>query len=850
MRKILAYLTIASFVSTSALADPAILTANVNFREGPGTGFPAFGQIKQNEQVDIQQCDAGGTWCAVTYDGKNGFVSGKYLSQSSEQTPAWPRVFTGENGATLTMFQPQVTDWIDFSRIEALVASELKTSADAKPIYGVIGIAAKTVAEDETDNVALSDITLTRVEFSTLNREQLNKLAIGVGKILPTDPLTVSQERLTASLSDFKRLADVSDIKADPPPIFHSEVPAVLVQTDGKAVLSSVKGVPGLSSVINTNWDILKVDASGDYYLRDDGSWLTSKALESGWAKADTLPDLISKLPDEGNWKDVKTAIPPKPFTDNIVPKVFYSHKPSELMVFEGKPALERVEDTGLEWASNTTGAVFFHTATKTWYVLFSGRWFSSASLDGPWVFATPNLPEDFLNIPDDSPYYAVRASIPGTSEAAEARLKASIPKMALVPTDGSVKVQVSYNGEPKFEPIQGTSLSYAVNASEQVIKVGEKYFVLKDGVWFVGDTPTGPFVVATSVAEEIYSIPPSSPVYNATYVRAYDSEPEGVWYGYTDGYLGAYLAWDCLVWGSGWYYPPYWYDDDDYWDDDDYYPNPISYGVGAYYNPARGTYGRYGYVYGPERGLIGGGAYNPETGARARGAVAVGPDGARGFVAAYNPRTGNALAARGGRNVYGSWGKAVVKHGGELTRISGGKTENGGGLRWSNTGGDKGFIAGSKGGDIYAGRDGNVYRRNDGQWEKRGEDGWQPVQKPDGENLKAKARSAGNKDKAVQRIQNRPAQKQRPQQRAKTRQRAPDHLAIDRAARQYGNRGDIGRYYGQRVPQNYGNFQNYNRGGGYGGRSFQGGGGGGPRFHGGGGGRGGGGRGGGGRGR
>ena len=192
MRKILACLTIIFFASTSAFADPAILTANVNFREGPGTGFPSFGQIRQNELVDIQQCDAGGTWCAVTYEGKNGFVSAKYLSQSSEQTPAWPRTFTAESGATLTMFQPQVTDWIDFQRLEALIASELKTSADAKPIYGVIGIAAKTVAEDETDNVALSDITLTRVDFSTLDREELNKLSIGVDKILPTDPLTVS----------------------------------------------------------------------------------------------------------------------------------------------------------------------------------------------------------------------------------------------------------------------------------------------------------------------------------------------------------------------------------------------------------------------------------------------------------------------------------------------------------------------------------------------------------------------------------------------------------------------------------------------------------------------------------
>ena len=196
---------------------------------------------------------------------------------------------------------------------------------------------------------------------------------------------------------------------------------------------------------------------------------------------------------------------------------------------------------------------------------------------------------------------------MPGTSENAEARLKASIPQTARVSTDGSVKVDVSYSGEPKFEPIDGTSLAYAVNTNEQVIKVGNQYFVLKDGVWFEGSSPNGPFVVAKAVPDEIYKIPPSSPAYNVTYVRVYKTEPDAVWYGYTMGYLGAYLAWDTYVYGTGWAYNDYW----DYgWAGGGYvpyYPRPVSYGVGAFYNPAFGTFGRYGYAYGPYRGIAGG---------------------------------------------------------------------------------------------------------------------------------------------------------------------------------------------------------------------------------------------------
>ncbi|MDR6757867.1 uncharacterized protein YraI [Mycoplana sp. BE70] len=138
MRKILAYVTIASFFSSSAFADPAILTANVNFRVGPGTGFDAMRVIPQGEEVDIKECDTTAAWCAVSHSGTNGFVAGKYLNQSDANAPAWPRVFDTDTGATITLYQPQITDWKDFSQLDALVATELKASADAKPIYGVV----------------------------------------------------------------------------------------------------------------------------------------------------------------------------------------------------------------------------------------------------------------------------------------------------------------------------------------------------------------------------------------------------------------------------------------------------------------------------------------------------------------------------------------------------------------------------------------------------------------------------------------------------------------------------------------------------------------------------------------
>ena len=229
---------------------------------------------------------------------------------------------------------------------------------------------------------------------------------------------------------------------------------------------------------------------------------------------------------------------------------------------------------------------------------------------------------------------------------------------------------------------------------------------------------------------EAIYEIPPSSPVYNVTYVRVYDTEPDAVWYGYTMGYLFGFLAWGTYVYGTGWSYPPYWYNWPDY-GYPIYYPRPATWGLGAYYNPVRGIYGRYGYAYGPYRGIAGARTWNPRTGTYARAGAAWGPRGSAGFVAAYNPRTDGAGYVAGGRNVYGSWKSAGVKRGSEWARVTA-RDDAGGGstLRW-NTSEGQGFLHEGRRGDMYAGRDGKVYRNTGDGWQKF-DGGWQDVARPE----------------------------------------------------------------------------------------------------------------------
>jgi hypothetical protein len=168
-------------------------------------------------------------------------------------------------------------------------------------------------------------------------------------------------------------------------------------------------------------------------------------------------------------------------------------------------------------------------------------------------------LAETFAEIPADSDVGYLRAHVAGTDEAREAVLDQSIPQTAAVKRSTTPRSASTYDGEPKFEPIEGTELSYAVNTATSVIQVGSAYYACEQGVWYLAAAPSGPWTVATKIPDEISEIPPSSPVYNVTHVHIYESTPEVVYVGYTPGYTGSYVSHSCVVYGTGWLYRPWW---------------------------------------------------------------------------------------------------------------------------------------------------------------------------------------------------------------------------------------------------------------------------------------------------
>src|SRR5216683_1142929 len=182
----------------------------------------------------------------------------------------------------------------------------------------------------------------------------------------------------------------------------------------------------------------------------------------------------------------------------------------------------------------------------------------------------------DFGRIPDDSPKENVKASVPGTHQAEEAVIANEIPQTATVKRSGTTpNPPPTIDGPPKLEAIEDTPLQAVANASAPIIRADDgQYYLVQNGLWFVSDSPNGPWVVAASVPPSIYSIPPSSRLHYATYVYVYGSTPDVVYTGYTPGYLGVEIVpAGVVVYGTGYHYRP--------WIGGYWYPAPYTYGFG-----------------------------------------------------------------------------------------------------------------------------------------------------------------------------------------------------------------------------------------------------------------------------
>jgi hypothetical protein len=658
-------------------------------------------------------------------------LSAQTPSESVVEDPGWPREYN-KDGHQVVVYQPQIESWSHNVILELKCAIAVTPKGSQETSYGALNFETYTKTDTRTRMVLLTGVKIESVFFPDIKDEkaaELNAIAVSV---LPTArTMLVSLDRILAGLEGYRKAEQEILVNLDPPPIVYSDKQAILIIFLGVPQFESVPGTQLLFAT-NTNWDLLLELGTSNYFLLNGDSWLTTKDLKQGpWTAAKTLPAEFKKLPDDENWKEVKQQIPGK--TTRVVPAVFVSEQPAEMIITEGEPSYSMIPETKILYVTNTQSDLFLHTEDPRYYFLAAGRWFRAENLTGPWSAATLDLPKDFALIPADHPKGHILASVPMTPEADAAVLLASVPQKATVQRK-EVTIKVVYEDDPEFVIIEGTSspLYYAVNSPDTVFRVNTQYYCCHQGVWFQAEAPMGPWSVCVSVPQVIYSIPITHPTHNTTYVYVYESTPDTVIVGQTAGYTGNYAVAGVVMFGLGlwvshelaedyYYCPAYYY----------------SYGCGARYDYYQGGYYRSAHAYGPYGGAGRGAAYNPATGTYARGAYRYGPSGGAFAREAYNPHTDRYAGQVGAKNPYGSWGRSVVSDGDDWARAGhrsnweksavGFETSKGAkGVAGKNKRtGETGLVARDKHGDVYVGKDGNVYKKENGSWQQRKNGEW-----------------------------------------------------------------------------------------------------------------------------
>ena len=626
---------------------------------------------------------------------------------SSEEVPdsPWPREIQATQG-TVLMYQPQPQQ-LDGIQLESRAAVSVTLAGTDEPVYGVVWFKSRLVTDRDERMATIEDISVERMRFSEQGPEKGQQLKVLLETEIPKWHLEISLDRLLTTLELVEsRAVAAQNINTDAPIIQFIPEPAVLITLDGEPRLKALEN-SSLMRVLNTPFSILLDTQQKTYYLNADAkTWYTASDIKGDWAIAQSVPgEVAAQAPqpepvEDENDEDVDEVEPGPP------PKIILATEPTELISSTGEPEYTPISGTELLYMSNTDSDLLLHLTDQRHFVLLSGRWYASTSLDGPWTYvAGDELPADFAKIPEDDQMATVLYAVPGTDVARDAAMDAQIPQTAKVERD-KASLEVEYDGTPKFEEVSGTSMEYAVNTVTPIILVGKEYYACDEGIWFVAASATGPWRVATSVPDVVYTIPPESPVYYVTYVRVYDHTPEVVYVGYTSGYTGTYIYNTTIVYGTGYYYP--------YWYGAYYYPRPSTWGFHVRYNPWTGWGFGLSYSNGPFTFVIGGGGWY-------RGGW-WGPARYRGYRRGY--RHGYRRGARAG---YRAGYRAGQRDNGRNNLYRSQRNQDRGAIARQQPAGDRVKPAtGNRSNDVFADRDGNVHRKTDQGWQERTSDGWQ----------------------------------------------------------------------------------------------------------------------------
>ena len=501
-------------------------------------------------------------------------------ADSMGSTQQWPLHIDTASGA-ITVYQPQMTNF-DGNKLTARAAVSVVPPGQQDPTFGALWMESRVSTDRVARTVQIQDITVTKTRFPDAQGPTEQTLTNVLRTTLPQQPMTLSLDQLLSMMEVVeKEKQAVKDISTSPPKILFKSHAAVLVQFDGDPRLEAVDNSSVLRAV-NTPFFVALDPQSKQYFLKGGGQWFAAPQPIGPYQNVPGAPPAIAQLADTSGYKDPQQALSPSQAAGI---EIVTATEPSELLWTDGAEQMAPLNNTNLLYVTNTDCDIFLSIDSQQIFVLVSGRWFTAPHKAGPWAYVAPDkLPADFSRIEPQSPKGEVLAHIANTQEAKDAVADTFVPQTAAINRQNFEAPDVQYDGDPQFQPVESTSMSYAVNSPNSVVLVDRQYYCCSNAVWYVSGAPRGPWGLCDRVPEAIYTIPPSCPVYPCRYVYVYDETPDVVYCGYLPGYVGCYHYDGVVVYGTGYIYRP--------WVGHAFYPRPYTYGFAAHYDDYRNHWG------------------------------------------------------------------------------------------------------------------------------------------------------------------------------------------------------------------------------------------------------------------
>jgi hypothetical protein len=169
---------------------------------------------------------------------------------------------------------------------------------------------------------------------------------------------------------------------------------------------------------------------------------------------------------------------------NNEAPKIFFENEAAVLILIDGEPILEDIENTKLQYVINTPYFIIYNTADRYYYLKGGDWWYRAGRLEDTWR-EIDSPPKSVLEIAKQT------EGAPDSDVDSIARTLEYPPKIVLSKEPAELIV---INGEPDFATLEGTYLLYVRNTEDEILLDinTQDYYLLVAGRWYKSRTLDG----------------------------------------------------------------------------------------------------------------------------------------------------------------------------------------------------------------------------------------------------------------------------------------------------------------------------------------------------------------------